>query len=69
MQKSIKAAAVQFNIALADVDQNLAYAEKALRRLAAQGVELAVLPEMWSCGFAYRELNQLATRTRFDRPI
>lgn len=63
MQKSIKAAAVQFNIALADVDQNVAYVEKALRRLAAQGVELAVLPEMWSCGFAYRELNQLATRT------
>lgn len=63
MQRPIKAAAVQFNIALGDVDANLAYATAALERLAGQGVELAVLPEMWSCGFAYRELNELAKRT------
>ncbi|HML46836.1 MAG TPA: hypothetical protein PKE04_08820, partial [Clostridia bacterium] len=29
----------------------------ALRRLAAQGCTLAVLPEMWDTGYAYRELN------------
>ena len=63
MQKSIKAAAVQFTIALGDIDANLAHVTKTLRRLAQEGVELAVLPEMWSCGFAYRELNALAQRT------
>ncbi len=63
MRKSIKASALQFNIALADIDRNLAHVTATLRRLAQEGVELAVLPEMWSCGFAYRELNQLAKRT------
>jgi omega-amidase len=63
MQRSIKAAAVQFNIAFGDIEANLAYVVAALRRLSKQGVELAVLPEMWSCGFAYRELNSLARRT------
>jgi predicted amidohydrolase len=63
MEKTIKAAAVQFNIALGDIDANLGHATTALRRLAQQGVELAVLPEMWSCGFDYRKLNELATRT------
>jgi len=63
MQKSIKAAALQFNIALGDIDANLTYVTGTLRGLAQQGVQLAVLPEMWSCGFAYRELNALARRT------
>ena len=63
MQKAIKAAAVQFNIALGNIDKNLSYVTAKLRELAQDGVELAVLPEMWSCGFAYRELNQLAQRT------
>ena len=63
MQKSIMAAALQFNIALGDIDRNLSHVTATLSRLAREGVELAVLPEMWSCGFAYRELNQLAKRT------
>ncbi|GFO53024.1 carbon-nitrogen hydrolase [Geomonas sp. Red276] len=63
MEKAIKAGVVQFTIALGDIDANVTKATEALRRLAAQGVELAVLPEMWSCGFAYRELNALAQRT------
>ena len=63
MQKIIKAAAVQFTIALGDVDSNMAHVTAALRRLAQQGVELVVLPEMWSCGFDYRELNRHAQRT------
>lgn len=63
MQKNIKAAAVQFTIALGDPEANLRYVEDALRRLAGEGVELVVLPEMWSCGFDYRKLNALAKRT------
>lgn len=60
---TINAAAIQFNVKQGDVDANLAYVRKALRRAAERGANLAVLPEMWSSGFAYRELNQLALRT------
>lgn len=63
MTKQIKAAAVQFNIKLADIDANVAHVRETLYRLHGEGVQLAVLPEMWSCGFAYKELNDLAKRT------
>lgn len=59
----ITAAAIQFNVKQGDVDANLAYVRKALRRVADQGAQLAVLPEMWSSGFSYRNLNELALRT------
>ena len=60
---TITAAAIQFTVTQGDVDANLAYVREALPRVAAQGANLAVLPEMWSSGFAYRDLNQLALRT------
>jgi predicted amidohydrolase len=60
---SIRAAAIQFNVKQGDVDANLAYVREAIPRAAAQGANLAVLPEMWSSGFAYRNLNELALRT------
>jgi predicted amidohydrolase len=61
---TITAAAIQFNIKQGDVDANLAYIREALPRVAAQGANLAVLPEMWSSGFAYKNLNELALRTQ-----
>ncbi len=60
----IKAAAIQFNVKQGDVDANLAYIREALARVAADGVNLAVLPEMWSSGFSYNNLNELALRTQ-----
>jgi len=60
---SILAAAIQFNVKQGDVDANLARVRGALQRAAAKGANLAVLPEMWSTGFAYRNLNELAQRT------
>ena len=60
---SIQAAAIQFNIKQGDVDANLAHVRIALKRAADQGANLAVLPEMWSSGFAYKTLNELALRT------
>jgi predicted amidohydrolase len=60
---TILAAAIQFNVKQGDVDANLAYVREALPRVAAQGANLAVLPEMWSSGFAYKNLNELALRT------
>jgi predicted amidohydrolase len=59
----INAAAIQFNVKQGDVDANLDYVRSALRRVAARRANLAVLPEMWSSGFAYRNLNELAGRT------
>lgn len=60
---NIKAAAVQFNVVTGDIDTNLARLTAALERLAAEKVQLAVLPELWSTGFAYKNLTELATRT------
>lgn len=61
---SIHAAAIQFTVQQGDVDANLGYVREALARVAAQGANLAVLPEMWSSGFSYKDLNELALRTR-----
>jgi predicted amidohydrolase len=63
MKHDIIASIVQFNIALGDIETNLKTAESGLRRVAQQGAHLAVLPEMWSTGYAYRHLEQLADET------
>lgn len=63
MERTVTAAAIQFNITLGEIDRNLAKAEAALRRVAAKGAQLAVLPEMWSAGFAYKKLTELAAET------
>lgn len=60
---TIKAAAIQFTVKQGDVDANLAYVRAALARVAGMGANLAVLPEMWSSGFDYRNMNQLAQRS------
>jgi len=61
--KSIRCASIQFNISLGYIDANLDKAVAALRRVARQGAKLAVLPEMWSCGYDYRNLAELAKET------
>jgi predicted amidohydrolase len=61
---SIHAAAIQFNVKQGDVDANLDYVREALVRVSAKGANLAVLPEMWSSGFSYKDLNELALRTQ-----
>ena len=63
MDKRLCAAAVQFNIVLGDVDQNLVRAAAGLERAAKQGAQLAVLPEMWSAGYDYKRLSRHAEKT------
>jgi len=63
MHQMTRVAAVQFNIALGEVEQNLSKAAAAVERVAAQGVRLAVLPEMWSSGYDYKRLAKLADET------
>ncbi len=63
MSRTVKAAAVQFNISLGEIEPNLLHVRRELARLAGEGVQLALLPEMWATGFAYRQLNELAMQT------
>lgn len=59
----IKAAAIQFTVKQGDVDENFNHVRITLEKAAEKGVQLAVLPEMWSSGFSYKNLNELAKRT------
>lgn len=61
--KQLIAASIQYNISIGYIDANLDKATAALRRVAAQGAKLAVLPEMWSCGYDYRNFTALAEET------
>jgi predicted amidohydrolase len=61
--KQLRCAAIQFNIALGDVNSNRVHVEAALRRVAEQGAQLAVLPEMWSSGYDYHNLEAHAAAT------
>jgi predicted amidohydrolase len=62
MEKT-RCAAIQFNIALGEVNRNLETVSAALDRVAKQGVRLAVLPEMWSAGYDYKRLRKHAEET------
>jgi predicted amidohydrolase len=61
--KRINCAVLQFNISLGYIDGNLDKVLVGLRRVAEHGAQLVVLPEMWSCGYDYRNLKVLATET------
>ncbi len=63
MNRKICAATVQFNIALGAVDTNLQKALAGLERVRARDARLAILPEMWSTGYDYKRLSQLAEET------
>lgn len=63
MKTPLSVAAIQFNIALGETDQNLKKVELALDRVAKQGAQLAVLPEMWSVGYDYKRLTRHAGET------
>jgi len=63
MSRALTAAAVQFNLALGEIEANVAKAESALRRVAEQGASLVVLPELWSTGYDYPHLAELAGET------
>lgn len=63
MEEKQKVAAIQFNITLGDIEHNLHTVEAALKRVADQDVQLAVLPEMWSAGYDYKRLKKHAAET------
>lgn len=60
---SLSAGAAQFDVRLGDLDVNLDAAHSAIRELSDAGVNLAVLPEMWSSGFDNANLMHHAGQT------
>lgn len=59
----IKAGFVQFDVVYSDIDGNLDKVKKGVGELKLKKAEIAVLPEMWSCGFDYRNLDFHAEKT------
>jgi len=63
MKRIVCAASVQFNLTLGDVEANLSKALAGIRRVREKDARLAVLPEMWSTGYDYKRLPELAQST------
>ncbi len=62
-EKIIKAGVIQFDVKFGDVDSNIETALDGIKKLGDRGVEVAVLPELWSCGFDNKRLADYAVRT------
>ncbi len=60
---SVCAGIVQLDVKLGDSSTNLKNVLVGLQRLADQGVNLAVLPEMWASGFDHRNLRKHSPET------
>ncbi len=56
---------LQLEVSPGAVAQSLKGAERGVADLARRGCRLVVLPEMWSCGFAYGKLKEMAEETPF----
>jgi len=54
---------IQFDILMGEVSGNATEAERHLNHLGDAGIAMAVLPEMWSCGFDNANLVRHAERT------
>ncbi len=63
MGHTIHAGIIQFDVALGDRQANLDQALFGIRKLAKQGVQLAVLPELWAHGFDNPNLTTHAETT------
>lgn len=61
--KVIKVGIIQFDVRLGEVKRNLTVVRKRVASLARQGVQLVLLPEMWSTGFANERLEELSETT------
>lgn len=59
----VRAGVVQFDVVFGDVDANLEKAVEGVRRLAGEGADVVLLPEMWSSGFDYGRMDGHARRT------
>lgn len=56
----MRAAVIQYHVKPGAVQENQKKAEHFLREAKAQGAEIALLPELWNCGFQLEDLLDLA---------
>jgi predicted amidohydrolase len=61
--KTIRTAIIQFDIHPGDVERNVRIAKQRIAILAKEGIQLILLPEMWSTGFANERLKELSETT------
>jgi omega-amidase len=59
----VNAGILQFDVKRGDIAANMNAARGGIRRLAARGADLVVLPEMWSCGFDLPNLSAHALKS------
>jgi len=59
----IRAAIIQFDIRRGELERNLGIVKRRIDSLATKGVQLILLPEMWSTGFANERLKELSETT------
>lgn len=53
----------QFDVEPGEISRNVKRVERALREFGDRGCRLVLLPEMWSCGFFYSALREMAGET------
>ncbi|MDA8404798.1 MAG: carbon-nitrogen family hydrolase, partial [Desulfobacteraceae bacterium] len=58
-----KAGIIQFDVRLGQIDANVESVVTGISELAEAGADIAVLPEMWSCGFDHENLKAHVART------
>ncbi len=63
MPRAFLAAAIQMDVAPAPLAERLSRADGLVRSAAAQGAQLAALPELFNTGYAYRQENYAAAET------
>lgn len=56
----MKIACIQLDVAFAEPEKNFTAVQNMIERVAKQGAELVVLPEMWNTGYALTKLEHLA---------
>jgi predicted amidohydrolase len=59
----IKAGFVQFDIRNGDIPSNKKTVRESIERLAGQGADICLLPELWSCGFDPSAMKNFAQKT------
>ncbi len=63
MKRKIKAGVVQFDVKNGRIDANMERVMENIEQLAGQGADLAVLPELFSCGFEKGHVKECAAHT------
>lgn len=61
--KSFRAGIIQYDVMLGQVRENVRTVQARLATMADSGVDLVVLPELWSCGFDNEHLKDHAQKT------